>query len=42
MDDVDLALVGELTATEKYLLESQELMEIRGKVGKVICIVLKE
>jgi hypothetical protein len=33
MDQLNSSLLGELSATEKYLLETQELMEIRGKVA---------
>jgi len=32
MDDVEQSLLGELTTTEKYLMTTQELMWIRGKV----------
>jgi hypothetical protein len=32
VDDVEQSMLGELTTTEKYLMKSQELMWIRGKV----------
>ena len=32
LDDVDQSLVGQLTDLEKHLLESQDLMVVRGKV----------
>lgn len=32
VDDVEASLLGELTELEQYLLKSQELMYIRGKV----------
>ena len=33
LDEADLALRGDLTDYEKHLVESQDLVEIRGKVS---------
>ena len=33
LDDIDESLVGELTEVEKFLLKSQDLMKVRGKVN---------
>lgn len=32
LDEIDESLVGELTKVEKYLLKSQDLIRVRGKV----------
>lgn len=36
LNDVDESLVGQLNEVEKYLLKSQDLMKVRGKVSKTI------
>jgi hypothetical protein len=39
MDEMDVGLMGDLTETEKLLLESQEIISIQGKVCviKILC-----
>jgi len=32
VDEVDASLCGELTEVEQYLMKSQELIKVRGKV----------
>lgn len=38
IDDVSKGLVGNMTETEKYMMESHEVIEIRGKVNN-FCIL---
>ena len=33
VDEVDMSLLGKLSPLENYLLESQEMMSVRGKVS---------
>ncbi|XP_069114279.1 uncharacterized protein [Argopecten irradians] len=43
LDEADRALMGEdLTDLEKYLVTSQELIQIRGKIGKIVPILVPE
>lgn len=42
LNDVDESLVGDLTDLEKYLLNSQELMKVRGKGGRPVPCLIPE
>ena len=38
--DIDAGLMGDLNATEKHLLESQDLVETRGKGGRPVPVLI--
>lgn len=37
LDDLDQSLVSDLSKVETYLLKSQEMMMVRGKVSYLLC-----
>ncbi|ESO94384.1 hypothetical protein LOTGIDRAFT_175460 [Lottia gigantea] len=42
LSDVDQSLIGELSLLEKHLLESQDLMIVRGKRGKPVPVIIPD
>ena len=40
--DVDTALMGDLSDTEKYLLRTQDLLETRGKKGRPVPVLIPQ
>jgi hypothetical protein len=36
IDDLDQSMLGELTKVEQYLLKTQEMMIVRGKVSVIV------
>ncbi|XP_033731339.1 uncharacterized protein LOC117320961 isoform X2 [Pecten maximus] len=42
IDEIATEMMGEMTAFEKHLLETQEVVEIRGKVGRCVPVILPE